>query len=356
MAEIFPASSLVLDLATAVVAASNAPMLLLDGKFTVLVASASFARSFGLDASAMGGCALAAIGHGEWAVPQLQALLRATLNGYEQIDVYEMDLVRPAKQTRRIVLKVQNLDYGPGHAVRLLLAADDVTDARAAERLKDELVREKEVLLQELQHRVANSLQIVASVLMQSARRVQSEETRGHLNDAHQRVMSIAALQKQLSKSRAGKVALKTYLTELCQSIGASMIRDHGLLTLEVAVDDSIVGADMSVSIGLIVTELTINALKHAFPEGRHGKIIVDYKSHDGAWTLAVCDDGVGMPAHASDTKAGLGTSTVNALARQLRATIEVRDHKPGTMVKIVHAASTQQGDVSQVIPIVRAV
>ena len=71
MAEIFPASSLVLDLATAVVAASNAPMLLLDGKFTVLVASASFARSFGLDASAMGGCALAAIGHGEWAVPQL---------------------------------------------------------------------------------------------------------------------------------------------------------------------------------------------------------------------------------------------------------------------------------------------
>ena len=65
--------------------------------------------------------------------------------------------------------------------MRLLLSVSDVTDARLAERLKDDLLREKAILYQELQHRVANSLQIIASVLMQSARRVPSAETRSHL-------------------------------------------------------------------------------------------------------------------------------------------------------------------------------
>src|SRR6185436_15218963 len=98
---------------------------------------------------------------------------------------------------------------------------------------KDDLVREKEVLLQELQHRVANSLQIIAAVLMRSARSVQSEETRTHLHDAHHRVMSIATMQKQLAASRHGQVALRSYFTDLCRSIGASMIADHDRVTLE---------------------------------------------------------------------------------------------------------------------------
>lgn len=80
-----------------------------------------------------------------------------------------------------------------------------MTDARAEARLKDDLVRDKAMLLQEVQHRVANSLQIIASVLMQSARQVQSDEARGHLHNAHHRVMSIAALQRQLSTSSGGR-------------------------------------------------------------------------------------------------------------------------------------------------------
>src|SRR3546814_18014176 len=86
------------------------------------------------------------------------------------------------------------------------------------------------ILLQELQHRVANSLQIIASVLMQSARRVQSEEARGHLHDAHNRVMSIATLQQQLAASRLGDVELRGYFTQLCESpeIGRAPRRARG--------------------------------------------------------------------------------------------------------------------------------
>jgi two-component sensor histidine kinase len=192
--------------------------------------------------------------------------------------------------------------------------------------------------LQELQHRIANSLQIIASVLMQSARKVQSEETRTHLFDAHQRVMSVAALQQHLAASNVGNVSLKPYLSALCDSIGASMIRDHSKLSLELSVDESVTTADVSVSLGLIVTELVINALKHAFPNDRSGKIKVDYNSRGPNWTLSVSDTGIGIAKDTTNSKPGLGTNIVQALANQLQATINISEAHPGTMVCVAHA------------------
>ena len=87
-------------------------------------------------------------------------------------------------------------------------------------REKEELLREKDVLLEELQHRVANSLQIIASIILMKARTVLSEETRFHLQDAHKRVLSVAAVQKQLHASGTGGVIeVAPYLTKLCQSL-----------------------------------------------------------------------------------------------------------------------------------------
>jgi two-component sensor histidine kinase len=171
---------------------------------------------------------------------------------------------------------------------------------------------------------------------MQNARTVQSDESRSHLFDAHQRVMSVAAMQQQLAASKVGDVELRPYFQALCESIGASMIRDHNQLSLDVTVDASITPADVSVSLGLIVTELVINALKHAFPEDRKGKINVDYRSQGENWTLSVIDNGVGMPVNAS-AKPGLGTSIIQALAMQLHASIDVADAMPGTAVSVAH-------------------
>ena len=337
-----PPSDIALNLALSLIAASVAPVLLLDGDLSIVAASHSFLEAFDVGADDIPGARLTDLGGGEWNVPQLWSLLKATAYGQASIRAYEMDL-KASRGTRRLVLNVQRLPYGDAVGIRLLLSIQDITEARAKERQnedlirqKDDLIRDKATLVQEVQHRTANSLQIIASVLMQGIRKVGSDESRTHLRDAHHRIMSVAAVQRQLAASELGDVELRGYLTDLCRSIGDSMIRDHNQLSLKITVDDSIASSGKSVSLGLIVTELVINALKHAFPNDRDGRIEVDYCAQGEGWTLTVRDDGIGMPRDPKKSKLGLGTGIIQALANQLGADIEIADAKPGVRVLIV--------------------
>ena len=167
-----PVPAVALNLALAVVASSNAPLLLLDGSLTVIAASGSFCRTFQIEPDNVADRPLASLGKGEWNVPRLAALLNATASGFAEAKDYEMGLVRDRCAHSCLVLNATKLDYGDDGNVRLILAGADMTDARIAEKIKNDLLKDKEVLLQELHHRVANSLQIIASVLMQSARKV----------------------------------------------------------------------------------------------------------------------------------------------------------------------------------------
>jgi two-component sensor histidine kinase len=324
----------------AIVAASIEPLLFLSGDLRILTASASFCRVFEIEPDDIVGRRLSEIGSGEWGNPKLGSLLKATASGAAEIAAYEIDLDRAGRKTRHLLVHARKLDDGDVVKIRLLVTVADVTEARAEALLKDELVREKSVLLQEVQHRVANSLQIIASVLMQSARKVQSEEARGHLQDAHHRVMSIAATQRHLAVSSQRDVALRPYFTQLCESLAASMISDSSALSIAVEVDESVVDANKSVSLGLIVTELVINALKHAFPGQRRGRIVVGYRAAGREWALSVTDDGVGMPTGYPKAKAGLGTGIVEALAKHLHGRVEVLAAGPGTKVTIAAASA----------------
>lgn len=338
------------DLAMAIIGSSAEPLLLLNPDLTVVAASASFCRAFDIESESVPGRPVTALGAGEWNVPQLKSLLRATASGSAKIEAYEMDLRSEHRGVRRLVLSAENLMFGSPPRQLLILAVADVTDRRLAEKIREDLVRDKAVMLLELQHRVANSLQIIASVLLQSARKVQSDETRDHLHKAHNRVMSVAAVQRQLAMTGDADVQIRGYLTELCDSIAASMIRDPDQLTLTVIADESLTDSGRSVSLGLMVTELVINALKHAFPDDRVGTIKVAYRTSDASWALSVADDGVGMPDGVG--RPGLGTSIVRALATQLRADVKLVDMKPGTAVWITQSGSTDAAPAPERLPL----
>jgi hypothetical protein len=188
------------SLALAMITSSAAPQLLLDVEFHVLAASASFCSAFEIDCASVAGQLIFTLGQGEWNVPQLRSLLDATACGDVEIEAYEMELPRKGQATRALVLNVRKLVYEDAAPVLLLIGVSDVTDARTAAKRQEDLVREKTVLLQELQHRIANSMQIIASVILQTARRAKSDEVRTSLHDAHNRVMSVAAVQQHLAR------------------------------------------------------------------------------------------------------------------------------------------------------------
>ncbi len=325
-----------LSLTLAVVTSSPAPLLLLDGNLIVIAASTSFYDVFGADEGELTGQPLYALDAGEWDNPELRSLMTATASGDGTPDARDIAVGQPRKEARHLIVQARRLVYLDLEQTRILIAVSDVTEAMADAALKEEAARENNVLLQEVRHRVANSLQIIASILLQNARKTTSDETRGHLKDAHDRVMSVAALERLLSTSASGEVEVQAYFTSLCENISASMIGEADLVSLNVKGGEGVVEARVLVSLGLIVTELVINALKHAFPDERPGAITVAYDFQGPNWTLFVQDDGVGMPLTAP-LRTGLGSSIIQALARQLNASVEVTPEHPGTRVSIKH-------------------
>jgi PAS domain S-box-containing protein len=330
-----------ITLANAIVDTVRDPLVVLDHDLRVIAASRSFYNTFQLVRDEVRGHLFYEIDGGQWDIPELRELLEAISSGQSTVEGYELDRKFPAIGQRVMLLNARKVFYEKGAHSTVLLAFEDVTDRRAIERQVQELLREKDMLLDEMQHRVANSLQIIASILLIKARTVQSEETRLQLQDAHQRVLSVAAVQQHLHVVGGGKpIEIGTYLTKLCETLAQSMIGDSRPISLKVEADAGTAASRDAVSLGLIVTELVMNALKHAFPGAKpDAAIVVSYKIAGTDWKLAVSDNGIGKPAvPASQSKPGLGTSLIKALTRQLDALVDIASDSRGTTVSVAHA------------------
>jgi chemotaxis protein methyltransferase CheR len=328
-------------LAQAIVDTIREPLLVLDKDLRVVAISRSFYQTFKVGRQDVQGRPVYALGDGQWNIPELRVLLEEILPQHTVMEAYEVEHDFAGIGRRTMLLNARAvLDQSDEHAL-ILLAIEDITERRSSERQVAELLRQKEILLQEMQHRVANSLQIIASILLLKARTVQSAETKLHLQDAHQRVMSVASVQQQLHASGHNeRIRLAPYLARLCETLAASMIGDSRPVKVEVLVEDGTASSTDAVSIGLIVTELAINALKHAFDDTTvAGKIVITYELAEPSWRLTVSDNGIGT--RDTDTvkasSGGLGTSIVEALAKQLGARVEISANASGRSVSITH-------------------
>jgi two-component sensor histidine kinase len=340
-------------LAQAIVNTIHEPFLVLDSGFRVLSASRSFYETFKVDPEQTLGSMLYALGDGQWDIPALRLLLETILPEQVAMDDFEVDHDFPGLGRRIMLLNARKVLYERSTVMTILLAFTDVTARRAIEQEKTdllekagELLLQKQVLLQEMEHRVANSLQIIASILMLKAKAVSSEETRLHLRDAHQRVMSVAAVQSYLHASDGiDQIEVGPYLTKLCDSLASSMIGEDQPVTLKVVADTGLLRSAQAVSLGLIVTELVINALKYAFPVDKPDAVVlVTYESDAADWKLVISDNGVGKAAAVvAGPESGLGTVIVQALVKQLDAHIELSSDTTGLKVSITRATFTSR-------------
>jgi two-component sensor histidine kinase len=332
-------------LAQAMVDTVRDALLVLDGDLRVISASRSFYATFQTTAAETEGHKVYDLGSGEWNNPALRDLLDRIVPEHGVMDHFEVEQNFPHIGQRTMMLNARKVFYEGDSNSTLLLAIEDVTSRRAAERQLVVLSEQKDTLLSEMSHRVANSLQIVASILMLKARSVRSEESRGHLEDAHRRVMSVATLQQHLKATGMGEeIEVRAYLIKLCETLAASMMRENGPIALTVVADGGTAPSEKAVSIGLIVTELVMNAIKHAFTaEVKDGRVVVGYEVKGGDWKLSVSDNGVGIPANLGRKQTGLGTTLVKALAQQLEGKVETITSGAGATVTVTKATFTSK-------------
>ncbi|MDO8576131.1 MAG: histidine kinase dimerization/phosphoacceptor domain -containing protein [bacterium] len=325
-------------LTQAIIDTIHEPLIVLDEDLRIVVASRSFYKKFDLTHENTHEKMFYDLGNGQWNIPALRTLLEEVIPTHTAVEDYEIEHDFPFLGLRTMCVNAREIQ-SDNNRKKMLLSIFDVTDQRALEVEREKLLTQKDLLLKEMRHRIGNSLQLIASILLLKAETVDSKESRSHLEDAHKRIMLIANVQQQLDPvGYSEEVEVAPYLKALCKSLSRSMIGGSKPIKLEITAGPGSVSSDTAVSFGLITTELVINSLKHAFPDGQPGTITICFESAPSGWTLSVADDGVGQSRDAGGKPPGLGTSIIGALANQLHAVIRTETSSEGTKVAVLHA------------------
>ena len=207
----------------------------------------------------------------------------------------------------------------------------------AAER--DREVAERDLFLEEFDHRVKNNFTLVASLLDMQRRRAGQGETAEALGEALARIDSIARAHRHLYRgggASVGNVDMAAYLHELCVALSDALFL-RSTITLDCQSDHAAIPRDRAVSIGLVINELVTNAVKHAFADRDEGHIKVRFEAAEPGWKLTVSDNGAGIPAATKPRgrEGGLGRRLIDAFARQAQGTITTESSPAGTTVTV---------------------
>jgi two-component sensor histidine kinase len=207
----------------------------------------------------------------------------------------------------------------------IVLTLHDVTAQRAHEQHIQTSLREKEVLLREIHHRVKNNLQVIQSLLKMRARLLPEGETREAIEATGQRVYAMALVHERLyQREDVARLSLGDYLRDLFNGVENTSAAECGQIEVLLDAEDIQFDLDCAVPFGLLANELLSNCFKHGFPNGRRGTIEVSVHRIDGVVNLVVRDDGVGLPESFDAGKsASMGLKLAASLAHQLGGRLE---------------------------------
>jgi len=218
----------------------------------------------------------------------------------------------------------------------VIMSFKDITKMKKSQITVETTLREKEILLRELHHRVKNNMQIIASLLHLQSQYVKEEESKLILRESQGRVHSMAMIHEKIYQSRLSDVNLEEYLENMVSDIFYSYGIKKGTINFEIDVLEVHINIDTAIPCGLILNELLTNSLKYAFHERDKGKITVKLTlGDDHFFTLFVSDDGVGLPPDLDIANAPtLGLQIITVLVRQMGGDMHV-GNEPGATFHI---------------------
>ena len=223
--------------------------------------------------------------------------------------------------------------------------AINLTLEERVERRTEELALARgraEALLSEVNHRVANSLQLVAALVNMQSKTVTDQSAMAALKETEARIQAISQIHKSLyTSSDVTSVALNDYLGAMLENLGAAMHNNGHSARLTSDLDPILLPTDQSISLGVIATELVTNAFKYAYPAGQSGDIrVILRRLKYGRAELVVQDDGIGLGANMSPRGTGLGSKIIAAMAAGLKTKVEYINRAPGTAARLAFSTA----------------
>jgi PAS domain S-box-containing protein len=320
-------------------------LLVLDSDLTIRFANRSFRDTFAVALEDAVGRKFFELGGSQWDIPELRTALETFVSDGKSIEAFEIDRFFPSIGRRVMVLNARKIYRPDNKTQQILLAIENVTERVRLEREHAIAGERIGVLLQELTHRVKNSLQIIAAMVSIEARSHKSGEGKAALERVSHRINALGQLYSKLSQADTIEaVDAATYLDELCRDLIASVHREGGTsILLRTDIDSAVLPTDRAIPIGLIVNELVTNAVKYAFPGDRRGTVLVTLKRAPGELRLTVADDGQGADPRRADS--GLGGRLVERFVQQLGGQLKRESDSRGTTVHLILPSS----DLSEV-------
>jgi PAS domain S-box-containing protein len=224
--------------------------------------------------------------------------------------------------------------YDNQPAVQLVVR--DITERKKLENRLKKSLKEKDLMMKEIHHRVKNNLMVIQSLLQLQSRYIKDKDTLNIFRESQNRAKSMALIHQRLYQSDDLKrIDFGEYARSLSIDLFRSNANSPELINLDIDVEKVMLDVNTAIPLGLILNELVTNSLKHAFPDGKSGKISIKFHPDGSKFNLTVIDNGAGIPDNLNDEKSdSLGLRLVNSLCEQIGADLNINS-KNGTTFEI---------------------
>ncbi len=318
-------------LAEGIVDTLREPLLVLDGDLQIIAASRAFYLKFKVDAEQAIGRNLADLGNGQWANAELIRLLEEVVPDNSTIEDYEITHDFPEIGKRTVLLNARKIFREGNNTKTLLLAMEDITERRRLEAERDQALDQSNRLLEELNHRMMNSMSMISSVISMEGKNFSGDEGKEAFVRMRNRIGAIGTLYHTLSRTAAvDSVKADGYLSAIIRDAVSAMEVSPGAIDLDLSIDDILLSTRIAVPLGLITNELATNSLKYAYKGRDNGILGLRVVTDKGGIEITIWDDGPGIDESAR-VDSGLGQKLVEAFVRQLGGALSRTSGKDGT-------------------------
>lgn len=255
----------------------------------------------------------------------------------EEPPIFKATLMSKDKQNIPVEIGVTPLKKIFGEEIVFISNIRDITKRVNSENDLKAALKEKEILLKEIHHRVKNNLMIISSLLNLQSKYIKDKTALKVFKESQNRAKSMALIHEYLYRSTDLKrINFGDYIRVLTIELFHTYTIDPSQITLNLNIENIMVDIDIAVPLGLIVNELVTNSMRHAFPGNKCGKINIEFYHSDNKFTLIVSDNGIGFPEDLNfENTDSLGLQLVNSLTNQIHGTIKLEDGR-GTEFKII--------------------